>query len=88
MIVGAMNKCPFGFFRDESRQCKCSLAKINSYRSGIRGPILDRFDIQISVRPASMEEILSTVHTELTEIYQKHDKKCSQNAAKMQSKCK
>ncbi|MGB8990788.1 MAG: YifB family Mg chelatase-like AAA ATPase [Desulfobaccales bacterium] len=49
MLVAAMNSCPCGFYGDPKRACTCSPNQINSYRSRISGPLLDRIDIQVQV---------------------------------------
>ncbi|MCK9376659.1 MAG: YifB family Mg chelatase-like AAA ATPase [Syntrophobacterales bacterium] len=49
MLVAAMNPCPCGYYGDPKRACTCTPNQINSYRSRISGPLLDRIDIQIQV---------------------------------------
>ena len=49
MLVAAMNPCPCGFLGDPKRACTCTPNQINSYRSRISGPLLDRIDIQVQV---------------------------------------
>src|SRR4030042_469291 len=47
--VAAMNPCPCGFLGDPKRACTCTPNQVNSYRSRISGPLLDRIDIQVQV---------------------------------------
>jgi len=49
MLVAAMNPCPCGFYGDPRHPCTCTPGQINSYRSRISGPLLDRIDIQVQV---------------------------------------
>jgi magnesium chelatase family protein len=49
MLVAAMNPCPCGFYGDPKRACTCTPNQINTYRSRISGPLLDRIDIQVQV---------------------------------------
>jgi magnesium chelatase family protein len=44
-----MNPCPCGFLGDPKRVCTCTPNQVNSYRSRISGPLLDRIDLQVQV---------------------------------------
>lgn len=57
MLVAAMNPCPCGFFGDPRKPCTCTPHQINSYRSRISGPLLDRIDIQIQVPAVPFEHL-------------------------------
>lgn len=56
MFVAAMNPCPCGYY--PSKKCRCSDYEIRQYRSKISGPILDRIDIQKSVKPVNYFDVL------------------------------
>lgn len=64
MLVASMNPCPCGFLNDESGRCTCSSSAIARYLGHISGPILDRIDIQIYVRPVPVENMLDTERAE------------------------
>ncbi len=49
VLVAAMNPCPCGYRGDETRECVCSHAEIERYRSRISGPLMDRIDIHLEV---------------------------------------
>jgi len=51
MLVASMNPCPCGWFGAEvpGHSCTCPPGKIQSYRSRVSGPLLDRSDIHIEV---------------------------------------
>lgn len=49
MVVAAMNPCPCGYRFDTGRVCQCSPSLIERYQRRISGPILDRFDLFVSV---------------------------------------
>jgi magnesium chelatase family protein len=55
-LVAAMNPCPCGFLGDGKQACRCSPARIHSYRQRISGPLLDRIDIRIQVPRISVDE--------------------------------
>ncbi|MDR1434970.1 MAG: YifB family Mg chelatase-like AAA ATPase [Puniceicoccales bacterium] len=57
MLIAAMNPCPCGFLGDSKRECLCSPGQIQRYRSKISGPLLDRIDIHIDVRPIDISEL-------------------------------
>jgi magnesium chelatase family protein len=49
MLIAAMNPCPCGFFGDSSHDCSCSPSAVSKYQKRLSGPLLDRFDIHITV---------------------------------------
>ena len=49
MLIAAMNPCPCGYYGDSRRDCTCTPAQIQRYRSRISGPLLDRMDIHVDV---------------------------------------
>jgi len=49
LLVAAMNPCPCGYFGAREQACTCTTAGIQRYRQKISGPVLDRFDLQLSV---------------------------------------
>jgi magnesium chelatase family protein len=57
MLVCAMNPCKCGWSGDPSGRCTCSENAINSYRSRISGPLLDRIDIIVEVPAVNFEDL-------------------------------
>jgi magnesium chelatase family protein len=51
LVVAAMNPCPCGYADDATRVCICPIDRVERYRSRISGPLLDRFDMHIALRP-------------------------------------
>ncbi len=56
-LVAAMNPCPCGYLGHPSRPCSCSPSQIRRYRQRLSGPLLDRFDLHVSVPPVEREEL-------------------------------
>ena len=57
MMVCAMNPCKCGWYGDPSGRCRCSEAAVESYRSRISGPMLDRIDIVVEVPAVHFEDL-------------------------------
>jgi magnesium chelatase family protein len=48
-LVAAMNPCPCGHLGDRGSRCRCTVDRIERYRSRISGPLLDRIDLHVDV---------------------------------------
>jgi len=59
MMVCAMNPCKCGWYGDASGKCTCTPQSVQSYRSRISGPILDRIDIVLEVPAVRFDELSS-----------------------------
>ncbi len=57
MLVCAMNPCKCGWYGDPSGRCRCSESAVESYRSRISGPMLDRIDIIVEVPAVQFEDL-------------------------------
>lgn len=57
LLVAAMNPCPCGWYGDPTHECTCSIADVRRYRSRISGPLLDRFDMVLSVPRLQASEL-------------------------------
>jgi magnesium chelatase family protein len=64
ILIGAMNPCLCGYLSDASRPCTCTPLQIRRYRSRISGPLLDRIDIQITLPPVPVRDIMSELPAE------------------------
>jgi magnesium chelatase family protein len=49
-LIGAMNPCPCGRAGDLGQRCICAAADVARYRSRISGPLIDRIDLNVTVR--------------------------------------
>lgn len=57
LVVAAMNPCPCGYDGDPVRVCRCAPHRVESYRARVSGPILDRFDLHVSLPPVKLGEL-------------------------------
>lgn len=57
MLVCAMNPCKCGWYGDPSGRCTCSQFAVDTYRSRISGPLLDRIDIIIEMPAVPYENL-------------------------------
>jgi magnesium chelatase family protein len=48
-LIAATNPCPCGYAGDRVRACTCSTNSIQRYRRRLSGPLLDRFDLRVSI---------------------------------------
>jgi len=53
-LVAAMNPCPCGYAGTE--RCSCSGHDIAKYQQKLSGPLLDRIDLQVLMRPLTTDE--------------------------------
>lgn len=63
MLVAAMNPCPCGYYPDVSR-CQCTKPQIENYLRKVSQPMLDRIDMNISVKRITYEELYEEEETE------------------------
>lgn len=57
-LMAAMNPCPCGFHGEGGRPCRCPPSAVARYRSRISGPLLDRMDLHLRVRPVTSGDVL------------------------------
>jgi magnesium chelatase family protein len=59
MLVAAMNPCPCGWFNVVNRSCSCKEQRVLEYHQRVSGPLMDRFDVSIEVRPVDFESVVN-----------------------------
>jgi len=64
LLIAAMNPCPCG--HAGTAACGCSDHSIARYARRVSGPLLDRFDLRIRVRPTPRVELTSAQASEST----------------------
>jgi len=60
MFVGASNPCPCGYYMDMEKECSCTTAQVKRYQQKLSGPLLDRMDMFITVRPTRYQVLMGT----------------------------
>ncbi|MBN1475136.1 YifB family Mg chelatase-like AAA ATPase [Candidatus Sumerlaeota bacterium] len=56
-LCGSMNPCPCGFLGSTVKECHCTPAMIQKYRTRLSGPLLDRIDLHVEVPQVKIEEL-------------------------------
>ncbi len=57
MLIASMNPCPCGYYGSSVKKCTCTKTAINRYLAKVSGPLLDRIDIKIQVKPVEYQEL-------------------------------
>lgn len=57
MLVASMNPCPCGHRGDGTGRCACHDGAVARYRARISGPLLDRIDLHMRVRPVPVADL-------------------------------
>lgn len=58
-LIAAMNPCPCGYANTPGKTCHCSVEQIRRYQHRLSGPLLDRIDLHIHVKPVSAHLMLN-----------------------------
>ncbi|MEZ4255833.1 MAG: ATP-binding protein [Polyangiales bacterium] len=64
LVVAAMNPCPCGHHGHRRRVCTCTPDQIARYRGRVSGPLLDRFDLHVTVPAVSPRALRRRAHGE------------------------
>ena len=59
-LVAAMNLCRCGRLGDPRGECRCSPEQVRKYQERVSGPLLDRIDIQVHVKPVPHASLAAT----------------------------
>ena len=57
MLIASMNPCPCGYFGSTEKQCNCTPKSIEKYLNKISGPLLDRIDLHVEVKPVEYKKL-------------------------------
>ena len=56
-VLMAANPCPCGYLGDEEHECSCTAADLIRYKRKLSGPIMDRIDMNISMKRVRYMEL-------------------------------
>ncbi len=59
-LVAATNPCPCGYFRSRAKACRCPESVVERYQRKLSGPLLDRFDLHLSVQPVAQSLLFAS----------------------------
>lgn len=51
IFIAAMNPCPCGYLGSNTHYCTCTPKQVHAYQTRVSGPIRDRIDIVLSLKP-------------------------------------
>lgn len=57
MLVASMNPCPCGYYTHPEKECACSPNAVQNYLNKISGPLMDRIDLHIEVKPVNYDDL-------------------------------
>jgi magnesium chelatase family protein len=58
LLVAATNPCPCGHLGSPTRACSCRPDRVERYRARLSGPLLDRLDVQVELRPVDRDRLV------------------------------
>ena len=64
MLIASMNPCECGYYGSGIKQCSCSKNSVKKYLSKVSGPMLDRIDLHIEVKPVEYEKLDTSTKAE------------------------
>ncbi len=64
LLAASANPCPCGWLDSGIKECACSILAVERYRARMSGPLLDRIDLQIFVRPPPLADLRSATPSE------------------------
>ncbi len=67
-LVAAMNPCPCGFAGDPAGRCRCAPGQVQRYLSRLSGPLVDRIDLHVVVRPVDYSLLRHPAQPETSQV--------------------
>jgi magnesium chelatase family protein len=67
MLIASMNPCECGYYGSGIKKCTCSMNSVKRYLGKVSGPMLDRIDLHIEVKPVEYEKLDPDIKRENSE---------------------
>lgn len=67
MFIASMNPCMCGYYGSTEKECTCTPQSISRYMGKISGPLLDRIDIHMEVKPVKYKKLSDDIKQETSE---------------------
>jgi len=58
-LVAATNPCPCGYYQTPGKNCHCTPTERNWYQKKLSGPLMDRIDLFVQIKPVEVGELIS-----------------------------
>lgn len=68
LLVAATNPCPCGHLGSPAHACTCRPDRVERYRGRLSGPLLDRLDLQVELRPVDRDRLAGPPDGEPTRV--------------------
>jgi magnesium chelatase family protein len=82
LVIGAMNPCPCGYQDDPRHVCLCTSDRMDRYRARVSGPLLDRFDMHIALKPVAARMLREGERGESSQVVQRRVE-CARERARL-----
>lgn len=67
MLIAASNPCPCGYWGDGDK-CTCTQSQRRAYLSKLSGPLIDRIDLQIFIKPVPSADLVKRTKAEPSKV--------------------
>ncbi len=65
-LIAAANPCPCGWYGSKQKICRCSQFSLDQYQKKFSGPLLDRIDLFIRVKPVDINQLANSTTDQLS----------------------
>jgi magnesium chelatase family protein len=87
MLIASMNPCPCGYRNHPERNCSCHDNAVQKYMSKISGPLMDRIDLHVEVKPLPFHEFQNETASENSSTIRERVIKAREIQSKRFKKC-
>lgn len=66
LLIAASNPCPCGYAGSDTHPCQCPPRQLARYQQKLSGPLLDRIDLHLKIRPVDTDTLTQSALIETT----------------------